>query len=151
MPVMPLTLKRLREAAPGPFTKLPGSTRSLLEVSTGTTIFVVALRSRAMAGSGGDSQFIGGCGPSRLVHGPPRSGECCVIDQTSVLRHGTPELRGSSKTVGTTWPLDREFRATKIVFERACAHEKIAFITPYVVEEVHNVANKSVEASGFAI
>jgi hypothetical protein len=32
------------------------------------------------------------------------------------------------------------------VFERARAHEKIAFMTPYVVEEVHNVANKSVEA-----
>jgi hypothetical protein len=61
------------------------------------------------------------------------------------LRHGTSELRSSSKTVGTAWPLDREFRATKIVFERARAHEKIASMTPYVVEEVHNVANKSVE------
>jgi hypothetical protein len=145
-PVIPLTLKRFREAAPGPFTKFPGSTRSLLKVSTGTTIYFVPLRSRAMAGSSGDSKFMCGCGPSRLVHGPPRSGECCVIDQTSVLRHGTPELRSSSKTVETAWPLDRKFRATRIVSERACAHEKIAFVTPYVVEEVHNVANKSVEA-----
>jgi hypothetical protein len=84
--------------------------------------------------------------PLRLVHGPTRFWECCVIDQTSILRHGTSELRSSSKTVGTAWPLDREFRATKIVFERGRAHEKIAFMTPYVVEEVHNVANKSVEA-----
>ena len=42
------------------------------------------------------------------------------------LRHGTSELRSSSKTVGTAWPLDREFRTTKIVLERGRAHE----ITP---------------------
>jgi hypothetical protein len=42
------------------------------------------------------------------------------------LRHGTSDLRSSSKTVGTAWPLDRESRATKIVLERARAHE----ITP---------------------
>jgi hypothetical protein len=49
------------------------------------------------------------------------------------LCHGTSEPRSSSKTVGTAWPLDREFRVTKIGFERARAHEKIAFMTPYVV------------------
>lgn len=39
-----------------------------------------------------------------------------------------------------------EFRATKIMLDRARANEKIRFMTPYVVEEVHNVANKSVDA-----
>ena len=39
-----------------------------------------------------------------------------------------------------------EFRATKIMLDRARANEKIKFMTPYVVEEVHNVANKSVES-----
>jgi thioredoxin reductase (NADPH) len=39
-----------------------------------------------------------------------------------------------------------EFRATKIMLDRARANEKIKFITPYVVEEVHNVGNKSVES-----
>lgn len=39
-----------------------------------------------------------------------------------------------------------EFRATRIMLDRARANEKIKFMTPYVVEEVHNVANKSVES-----
>ena len=39
-----------------------------------------------------------------------------------------------------------EFRATKIMLDRARANEKIKFMTPYVVEEVHNVENKSVES-----
>jgi thioredoxin reductase (NADPH) len=39
-----------------------------------------------------------------------------------------------------------EFRATKIMLDRARANEKIVFMTPYVVEEVHNVENQSVEA-----
>ncbi len=38
-----------------------------------------------------------------------------------------------------------EFRATKIMLDRARANEKIEFITPYAVEEIHNVDNKSVE------
>jgi thioredoxin reductase (NADPH) len=32
------------------------------------------------------------------------------------------------------------------MLDRARANEKITFMTPYVVEEVHNVANKSVDA-----
>lgn len=39
-----------------------------------------------------------------------------------------------------------EFRATKIMLDRARANEKIVFMTPYVVEEVHNVKNQSVDA-----
>jgi hypothetical protein len=39
----------------------------------------------------------------------------------------------------------------KIVFERAHAHEKIAFMTPYVVEEVHNVRISRWRSSGFAM
>jgi thioredoxin reductase (NADPH) len=39
-----------------------------------------------------------------------------------------------------------EFRATRIMLDRARANEKIKFMTPYVVEEVHNVENKSVES-----
>lgn len=39
-----------------------------------------------------------------------------------------------------------EFRATKIMLDRARANEKIRFLTPYVVEEVHNIANKAVES-----
>jgi thioredoxin reductase (NADPH) len=39
-----------------------------------------------------------------------------------------------------------EFRATRIMLDRARANEKIRFMTPYVVEEVHNVENKAVEA-----
>jgi thioredoxin reductase (NADPH) len=38
-----------------------------------------------------------------------------------------------------------EFRATKIMLDRARANEKIDFLTPYVVEEVHDVDKKSVE------
>jgi thioredoxin reductase (NADPH) len=38
-----------------------------------------------------------------------------------------------------------EFRATKIMLDRAHANEKIQFITPYAVEEIHNVDNKAVE------
>ena len=38
-----------------------------------------------------------------------------------------------------------EFRATKIMLDRARANEKIRFLTPYVVEELHNIANKAVE------
>jgi thioredoxin reductase (NADPH) len=38
-----------------------------------------------------------------------------------------------------------EFRATKIMLDRARANEKIEFVTPYVVEEIHNVDNKAVE------
>jgi thioredoxin reductase (NADPH) len=40
-----------------------------------------------------------------------------------------------------------EFRATKIMLDRAKANEKIRFMTPYVVDEVHNVANKSVDSA----
>ena len=36
-----------------------------------------------------------------------------------------------------------EFRATKIMLDRAHANEKIEFLTPYVIEEVHDV-NKQV-------
>src|SRR6202034_2762783 len=32
-----------------------------------------------------------------------------------------------------------EFRATKIMLDRARANEKIEFLTPYVIEEVHDV------------
>jgi thioredoxin reductase (NADPH) len=39
-----------------------------------------------------------------------------------------------------------EFRATKIMLDRARANEKITFMTPYAVEEVHNVSNSSVDA-----
>jgi thioredoxin reductase (NADPH) len=38
-----------------------------------------------------------------------------------------------------------EFRATKIMLDRARANEKISFLTPYMVEEVHDVDKKSVE------
>jgi len=38
-----------------------------------------------------------------------------------------------------------EFRATKIMLDRAQANEKIKFLTPYIVEEIHNVDNKAVE------
>lgn len=38
-----------------------------------------------------------------------------------------------------------DFRATKIMLDRARANEKISFLTPYVVEEVHDVDKKSVE------
>jgi len=38
-----------------------------------------------------------------------------------------------------------EFRATKIMLDRAHANEKIEFLTPYVVEEVHDMDKKSVE------
>ena len=38
-----------------------------------------------------------------------------------------------------------EFRATKIMLDRARANEKIEFMTPYVIEEVHDVTKKSVE------
>jgi thioredoxin reductase (NADPH) len=38
-----------------------------------------------------------------------------------------------------------EFRATKIMLDRARANEKIEFLTPYVVEEVHDMDKKSVE------
>src|SRR5580693_4956274 len=38
-----------------------------------------------------------------------------------------------------------EFRATKIMLDRARANEKIEFLTPYVIEEVDDVDKKSVE------
>ncbi|MGH9735743.1 MAG: thioredoxin-disulfide reductase [Candidatus Acidiferrales bacterium] len=38
-----------------------------------------------------------------------------------------------------------EFRATRIMLDRARANEKIRFLTPYVVEEIDDVRNKSVE------
>jgi thioredoxin reductase (NADPH) len=39
----------------------------------------------------------------------------------------------------------REFRASKIMLDRAHANEKIHFVTPTVVDEVHDVTKKSVE------
>lgn len=38
-----------------------------------------------------------------------------------------------------------EFRASKIMLDRARANEKIVFMTPYAVDEVHDVEKKSVE------
>jgi len=38
-----------------------------------------------------------------------------------------------------------EFRASKIMLDRARANEKIVFMTPYVVEEVEDVSKHSVE------
>ena len=38
-----------------------------------------------------------------------------------------------------------EFRATKIMLDRARANSKIELLTPYTVEEIHNVDNKAVE------
>jgi thioredoxin reductase (NADPH) len=38
-----------------------------------------------------------------------------------------------------------EFRATRIMLDRARANEKIKFLTPYVIDEVHDVSKKSVE------
>jgi thioredoxin reductase (NADPH) len=39
-----------------------------------------------------------------------------------------------------------EFRATKIMLDRARSNEKILFMTPYLVEEIDNVERSSVEA-----
>jgi thioredoxin reductase (NADPH) len=39
-----------------------------------------------------------------------------------------------------------EFRASKIMLDRARANDKITFMTPYAIEEVHNVANKAVDS-----
>jgi thioredoxin reductase (NADPH) len=39
-----------------------------------------------------------------------------------------------------------EFRASKIMLDRARANDKIVFMTPYAIEEVHNVANKAVDS-----
>ena len=39
-----------------------------------------------------------------------------------------------------------EFRATKIMLDRARSNEKILFMTPYLVEEIDNVEKSSVEA-----
>ena len=38
-----------------------------------------------------------------------------------------------------------DFRATKIMLDRARANEKIRFMTPYVIEEIHDVNTKNVE------
>jgi thioredoxin reductase (NADPH) len=38
-----------------------------------------------------------------------------------------------------------EFRATKIMLDRARANEKIRFLTPYVIDQVHDVDKKNVE------
>jgi len=38
-----------------------------------------------------------------------------------------------------------EFRASKIMLDRAHANEKIEFLTPYEIQEVHDVGKKSVE------
>jgi thioredoxin reductase (NADPH) len=38
-----------------------------------------------------------------------------------------------------------EFRASKIMLDRAKANPKITFLTPYVVEEIHDITTKSVE------
>jgi thioredoxin reductase (NADPH) len=38
-----------------------------------------------------------------------------------------------------------EFRASKIMLDRARANEKITFLTPYAVEEVHDMDKKNVE------
>src|SRR5208282_6037774 len=39
-----------------------------------------------------------------------------------------------------------EFRASKIMLDRARANEKIVFMTPYAIEEVENVGNKAVDS-----
>jgi thioredoxin reductase (NADPH) len=39
-----------------------------------------------------------------------------------------------------------EFRASRIMLDRARANEKIVFMTPYVIDEVHNVGNKAVDS-----
>lgn len=38
-----------------------------------------------------------------------------------------------------------EFRATKIMLDRARANEKIVFMTPYAIEEIHDMDKKNVE------
>lgn len=40
----------------------------------------------------------------------------------------------------------KEFRASRIMLDRAHNNEKIEFLTPYVIEEVQNVANQAVDS-----
>ena len=49
-----------------------------------------------------------------------------------------------AKTVAIVHRRD-EFRATKIMLDRARANEKIRFLTPFVVDEVHGVDKEAVE------
>jgi thioredoxin reductase (NADPH) len=52
-----------------------------------------------------------------------------------------------TKFAKKVWLVHRrdEFRATKIMLDRARANEKIQFVTPYVIEEIHDMDKKNVE------
>jgi hypothetical protein len=67
------------------------------------------------------------------------------------LRHGTSELRSSSKTVGTAWPLDRGSRrvlSSILMSIRAFPISRLDFISPLATaEEKHGRKNSAAKVA----
>jgi thioredoxin reductase (NADPH) len=128
------------------FSRRPFKVMANKETYEAETVIVAAGASARMLGIASEKELLGhGVSTCATCDGAFfRDRDIVVVGGGDTAMEEATFLTKFAKSV-TLVHRRNEFRASKIMLDRARAHEKIKFLTPYVVEEIHDLTNKSVE------